>query len=258
MTITVKKNWWKTLFDDLYLQTDARSVCDETLTRREVDFLIQKLDLNRSDFLLDLCGGHGRHALELSRRGFQRVVLLDYSKCLLQYGLHAARRNRLSTAFIQSDARCLGFAAHAFKTVLMMGCSFGYFSDDNENSRILNSVYRTLLPSGQLLLDLPHREYVIQHFTPRIRHQVDGLEIIRTRELRNDTIYAREEVISPAKGALRVNHYCTRLYDPDTITDLLVTNGFGDIRFEPGFMDRSAKDNYGTMTSRMVVMAVKP
>lgn len=258
MTITVKKNWWKTLFDDLYLQTDARSVCDEALTRREVDFLVQKLDLNRSDFLLDLCGGHGRHALEFSRRGFRHIMVVDYSECLLQYGLHAARRNRLSTAFIQGDARCLGFAAHTFKAVLMMGCSFGYFTDDNENSRILKTIYRALQPSGKLLLDLPHREYVIQHFTPRISHQVDGLEVIRTRELRNDTIYAREEVISPAKGSLRVNHYCTRLYDPETITKLLASSGFGDIHCNLDFMDRSGEGNYGTMTNRMVVTANRP
>lgn len=258
MTITVKKNWWKTLFDDLYLQTDARSVCDEALTRREVDFLIDKLNLNRSNFLLDLCGGHGRHALEFSRRGFWRVVLLDYSECLLQYGLHAARQNRLSPAFVQGDARCLGFAAQTFKTILMMGCSFGYFTDDNENSRILSDVCRALQPSGQLLLDLPHRDYVIEHFTPRISHEVDGLKVIRTRELRNDTIYAREEIISPGKGSLRVNHYCTRLYDPDSIAKLLVANGFDNVHFESDFMDRSTKANYGTMTNRMVVMATKP
>ena len=55
MTIKVEKDWWKTLFDEVYLQTDARSVCDEELTRREVDFLIRKLDLLKADPILDLC-----------------------------------------------------------------------------------------------------------------------------------------------------------------------------------------------------------
>ena len=35
----VDSDWWKTLFDETYLITDARSVCDEKLTCREVDFV---------------------------------------------------------------------------------------------------------------------------------------------------------------------------------------------------------------------------
>lgn len=258
MTIKVKKNWWKTLFDEVYLQTDARSVCDEALTRREVDFLIRKLGLHKSDPVLDLCGGHGRHALEFSRRGFKQMVLLDYSACLLNRGMHAARQSKLDTAFIQGDARRPGLRDKTFKAILIMGCSFGYFIDDTENCKILEGVHRMLKPSGRLLLDLPNREYVIKHFTPEIHHKADNdLEIIRTRELKNDTIYAREKVVSRTHGLIRVNYYCTRLYDINGITDLLVASGFDDIHSEPDFMDRSDKGNYGSMTSRMVVMATK-
>jgi len=258
MTIKVKKDWWKTLFDEVYLQTDARSVCNEALTCLEIDFLIRKLDLHRSDPILDLCGGHGRHALEFSRRGYQRVFLLDYSAYLLNHGLHAARRNKLGTAFIQGDARCPGLRDKIFKAILIMGCSFGYFTDDTENWKILENTYRMLKPSGHLLLDLPNREYVIKHFTPEIHHKTDDeIEITRTRELKNNTIYAREKVVSRTHGLIRVNNYCTRLYDINEITGLLVAGGFGDIHSESDFMDRSDKGNYGSMTSRMVVMATK-
>ena len=37
--VEVNPEWWKTLFDDVYIITDARSVCDEELTCREVDFI---------------------------------------------------------------------------------------------------------------------------------------------------------------------------------------------------------------------------
>ena len=37
--VDVDPDWWKTLFDETYLITAARTVCDEKLTRREVDFL---------------------------------------------------------------------------------------------------------------------------------------------------------------------------------------------------------------------------
>ena len=57
MKIDVKPDWWKTLFDDVYLMTDARSVCDEEITRREVDAVCTLLAMAKADAILDLCGG---------------------------------------------------------------------------------------------------------------------------------------------------------------------------------------------------------
>ena len=86
MSIPVDNNWWKHLFDEIYLLTDARSVCDEKLTCQEVDFLEETLDLDKSASILDLCGGHGRHSLELSKRGYMNVTVLDYSGYLVNLG----------------------------------------------------------------------------------------------------------------------------------------------------------------------------
>ena len=257
MTITVEKGWWKTLFDDLYLQTDARSVCNDKLTRQEVDWIIDKLPVHQNDVILDLCGGQGRHFLELFRRGFKRVVLVDYSRPLLRHGHQAACQKGWPATMVQADARWLGFRKHSFKAVLIMGCSFGYFTDESENIKILEGVNRVLNPGGHVLLDLPHRDYVINHFTPCTSHHVDNLKIIRTRELQNNILSAKEEIIADEAEIIRVNHYCTRLYDPETISTLLSASGFVDIQCEPGFMDRSKEDNYGTMTSRMIVTAAK-
>jgi hypothetical protein len=86
MTIDVDPDWWKTLFDEVYLVTDARSVGDEAVTRQEIDIFTALLSLQPGDRILDLCGGHGRHALELCRRGFRDCTVLDYSQPLLDIG----------------------------------------------------------------------------------------------------------------------------------------------------------------------------
>ena len=83
MNIKVNPDWWKTMFDEVYLLTDARSVCDPTITRREVDVICELLPIQGSHKILDLCGGHGRHSFELSRRGFEACTLLDYSQTLI-------------------------------------------------------------------------------------------------------------------------------------------------------------------------------
>lgn len=86
MNIQVDSNWWQDLFDEIYLLTDARSVCNEKLTCQEVDFFEATLDFDKSASILDLCGGQGRHSLELSRRGFTNVTVLDYSRYLIDLG----------------------------------------------------------------------------------------------------------------------------------------------------------------------------
>ena len=83
MSIVVDSDWWKTMFDEIYLLTDARSVCDKELTRREVDVICEFLPIHPEHMILDLCGGHGRHSFELYERGFTECTLLDYSQFLI-------------------------------------------------------------------------------------------------------------------------------------------------------------------------------
>ena len=83
MTMKVDPDWWKTMFDEVYLLTDARSVCDKEITRCEVDLICELTPIRPEHRILDLCGGHGRHSLELCSRGFTGCTLLDYSQHLI-------------------------------------------------------------------------------------------------------------------------------------------------------------------------------
>jgi D-alanine-D-alanine ligase len=258
MSIQVNKNWWKDLFDETYLLTDARSVCDEELTVREVNFLEKILKLEKAWPILDLCGGHGRHALELSRRGFLRVTTLDYSKYLLYLGKQRAGQENLNTLFILGDARCTGLCDESFQVIIIMGSSFGYFVQEEENQKILTEAFRLLVPAGKLFLDIPDRDYVLREFKCFTRHKIrDDIDIFRTRELEQNIIYCRERVTSASKGFIREKNYCTRLYGPEKISRLLLNVGFSKITYKNDFMCREAEGDYGTMTSRMVVVAEK-
>ena len=63
MSIDVDPEWWKELFDEVYLTTDARSVCDDEVTRKEIDLIRELIPLSTDQEILDLCGGHGRHVV---------------------------------------------------------------------------------------------------------------------------------------------------------------------------------------------------
>ena len=256
--IKVAPDWWKTLFDETYLITDARTVCDEGLTCREVDFLEQVLKLEKSWPILDLCGGQGRHSLELSRRGFQDITVLDYSKVLIDLGTERAQREGLNTRFVRKDARDTGLPSKRFKVIIIIANSFGYFVEERENEKILREAFRLLKPKGSLLLDLPHREYALRNFAPQSWHEASKeIVVCRQRSLDEDVVYGREMVISKTKGMIRDATYCTHLYSPEKITTLLTSAGFASATIQKDFVSHGEKGDYGLMTNRMIVIAEK-
>ena len=76
-----------------------------------------------------------------------------------------------------------------------------------------------------------------------------------SRELGDDIIYCRERVKSPKGGCIRDRTYCTRLYSPEKISDLMHSAGFSSISCHKNFMNREAEVDYGCMTNRMIVTA---
>jgi len=256
--IPVDPLWWQTLFDDMYLITDARSVCNEELTRREVDFLEDHLQIGNSDRILDLCGGHGRHSLELARRGYGSLTVLDYSAYLVRLGRAKAAEQGLPVRFVQADARKSGLTGEQFDFVLVMANSFGYFPEDEDNLEILCEAHRLCRPEGRLLLDLLDPAYVVDHFRPSSVHQAtEDITVHRERELSEKLIRVREKVVSKERGLLREGTYCERLFKQGELENLLRQAGFDSVGFLNDFASHTNPGDYGFMTQRVVVTAVR-
>ena len=99
-------------------------------------FLERVLELDRSWPILDLCGGQGRHSLELSRRGFQDVTVLDYSEVLINVGKEKAEKEGLNTRFVRTDARDTSLPDGRFRIIITMASSLGYFVERGENEKM--------------------------------------------------------------------------------------------------------------------------
>src|SRR3546814_15898805 len=61
-------DWWRTLFNAVYLQTDGDVVEDNRNTAREIDEILRVSGIEPTDRILDLCCGQGRHALRSEER----------------------------------------------------------------------------------------------------------------------------------------------------------------------------------------------
>jgi len=259
MGIEVHPDWWKDLFDEIYLLTDARSVCSEEITRREVDMILKLLPLSADQRILDLCGGHGRHSLELCSRGFSDITVLDYSQYLIEHGQACAQEHGHPITFIRSDARDTKLSSESFDDVLVLGNSLGYHPDPISDHQILSEARRVLKPEGRLLLDVTNGASVKAKLTPKSWHEIDqDVVVCREREMRENTVRTREMVLDKSTGIIRDQTYCIRMYEPASLISLIEDVGFKKITAHTDFSPHKDDGDYGFMNHRMIVIAQKP
>jgi D-alanine-D-alanine ligase len=253
MAIEVAPDWWKTLFDEVYLLTDARSVDDESLTRLEVDVVCELLPMEFGHRILDLCGGQGRHSFELCKRGFSACTLLDYSPSLTDIAINRIRKNDVPLKVMRCDARKTDLAPDQFDHVLIMGNSLGYIQQSDADRKILSEAYRVLRPGGWLLVDVTDGAAVKKNFNPSAWHEIgEDTLVCRQREIQENVVRARELVISKQDGLIRDRTYSVRLYEPQTLSSLLQTTGFSQITIHTDFSPHRFEGDYGFMNRRML------
>ena len=258
MTIQVDPDWWRTLFDGVYLVTDARSVCDDDLTRKETAIFIDMLGLQPGARVLDLCGGHGRHSIELAQKGMVSSVV-DYSDFLIEHGQALASDRGLNIDFLQADARKTGLPDSSFDCALVLGNSLGYLSDKDADREILEETRRLLTPCGKILVDVTDGRSVEENFVPSAWHEIgEDTVVCRQREILDGRVNAREMVICKKDGLIRDKTYSIKLYEPEQLLDLAERAGFENARLHTDFSPNHADGDLGFMNCRMVLTAVNP
>ena len=167
------EEWWRKLFNALYVKTDGDVVENTENTRREVDFIVTRRAIQPHSHILDLCCGQGRHCLELARRGFKHVMGLDRSRYLVRLAKKRAQTEGLQVLFKEGDARNPRLPENSMDCVAIMGNSFGYFSNKQDDEKVLTAVGKILRPSGQLVLDITDGAHMHEHFDKRSWEWID-------------------------------------------------------------------------------------
>lgn len=246
------------MFDEVYLLTDARSVCNVEITRREVDLICELMPIRAEHRILDLCGGHGRHSLELCARGFKGCTLLDYSRPLIECAKSRAAECNYHMDFVQADARNTGLPEGSFDHVLIMGNSLGYISQPIADRQILSEARRVLREGGWLLIDVSDGEKIKEGFAPSAWHEIGTDTVVcRERKMEGNTLFAREMVLSKHKGLIRDCTYAIRLYEPYGLRALLQEAGFEQVNVRTNFLPHRGQGDYGFMNRRMLAAGQK-
>ena len=254
--------WWRKLFNALYVKTDGDDVENNENTRRDVDFILAAAAVQPHSQILDLCCGQGRHCLELARRGFRNVTGVDRSRYLVRLAKKRAQNERLQVVFKEGDARNPRLPESSFDCVAIMGNSFGYFSNKQDDEKVLSTVGKLLRPSGQLVLDITDGAYMADHFERRSWEWIDEHHFVcRERSLSSDRerLISREVIVHDELGVIADQFYAERLYTREGIAKLLEKCGFRNVRHHGNAEALSDRDqDLGMMARRLLLSADAP
>ncbi|AKB38635.1 hypothetical protein MSSAC_4045 [Methanosarcina siciliae C2J] len=255
----VRSDWWQTLFNSLYLKTDADLLDDMEVTKEEADLLVSILGLDPEDMVLDLCCGQGRHVLELARRGFSNVEGYDRSQYLIRKARTRAQKENLQVRFREGDARKLPYPSDTFSVVTILGNSFGYFDSTLHDRKVLEEVFRVLKPGGRVFIDAVDGDHMKKNFQPRSWEWLDRKYFVcRERALSSDgdRLICREVICRNDRGIITDQFYAERLYNRENLFELLTASGFSSPTFHTTFSPVSAgTQDAGMMGQRILLSA---
>lgn len=240
------------LFNEHYLKYIANTFTPDR-TRKEVDFLERILKLTKNSKILDLACGHGRHSIELAKRGY-KVTGLDLNNYFLRRAAAEARKAKVQIKLIKSDMRRIPFKSE-FNFVICLATAFGYLENDAEDFKVIQGVSSALKKKGKFLLDIDNREYVAKGLPEKIwRESTDGSYILINRkfDLATSRLYAHRILITK-KGEREEEFPVIRMY---SLPELISIFKHAGVRFKKAYGSFDYKD-YGIDSERCITISQK-
>jgi D-alanine-D-alanine ligase len=252
-------DWWKRIFNAMYLKTDADVVEDNRITATEVALFSEILELKDGDTILDLACGQGRHLIELGQRGNYNLFGLDRSRYLIQRAKNVSKKKGININFKEGDVRKLPYATDTFDCVTILGNSFGYFETLDDDVKILKEIFRVLKPDGKVLMDIADGSFLREHYTPRSWEWIDKKHFVcRERSLAadNERLISREVITHTEKGVIVDQFYAERLYTQTQLTELIEKVNFKKATFHGNIgADSERNQDLGMMEKRFILTA---
>lgn len=154
----METDWYKKIWT---LNIQNQSWVEDT--KKQVDFLIEKLEMKGGEKILDLACGFGRHSLEFARRGYD-VTGVDITPEYIEFAKKQAKAETLNARFICCDIREVQFSVEFDVVLNMADGAIGYLEDEEENLKIFGVISKALKSGGRHFMDIMNRSYAETHF----------------------------------------------------------------------------------------------
>lgn len=155
---------------------------DDTEAHAFMDTLTNYLNIPTGGTILDLACGKGRHALYLNKIGYD-VTGVDLSENSIAF----AKQFENHRLRFEVHNMCRPYHKQ-FDAVFNLFTSFGYFEDDSDHLRTIESIKAELNDFGFGVIDFMNSEFVIDNLVPEEVKTLDGIDFYLKRYVQDGYI----------------------------------------------------------------------
>jgi len=159
--------------------------------------IVKYLNLDKDDTILDLACGKGRHSIFLNSLGY-KVTGLDLSKNSIE---HAKTHESNSLHFDVHDMR--DAYETQFEVVLNLFTSFGYFEEEVDNFKVIQTIKSSLKQNGIGVIDYMNSPVVIDNLIAQNSYESEGIKFNLKRSYTDGFITKNIEV----NDADQIHHF---------------------------------------------------
>jgi len=159
--------------------------------------IVKYLNLDKDDTILDLACGKGRHSIFLNSLGY-KVTGLDLSKNSIE---HAKTHESNSLHFDVHDMR--DAYKTQFEVVLNLFTSFGYFEEEVDNFKVIQTIKSSLKQNGIGVIDYMNSPVVIDNLIAQNSYESEGIKFNLKRSYTDGFITKNIEV----NDADQIHHF---------------------------------------------------
>lgn len=223
------KQWYESLFENYAHKYDKESYVQGTVG--ECDFIEQEIDCDKATKILDIGCGTGRHAIELTIRGY-KVTGIDLSENQIARAREKAKEAGLTIDFQTQDARNLPFDNSFDLAIMLCEGGFSLMETDEMNFAILKEAAKALKSKGKFIFTTLNGLFPLFHSVNDFYKSAQKEGQSRCKQCSFDLMTFRDhnavdfEDDSGNKRELSCNE---RYYVPSEITWLLKSLGFKKI-----------------------------
>ncbi|MDD3875585.1 MAG: class I SAM-dependent methyltransferase [Bacteroidales bacterium] len=254
-----KKQWYEELFENYGQKYDNE--CFVQGTKGECDFLEKEFGFDKTLKILDIGCGTGRHAIELTKRGYT-VTGIDLSESQLTRAREKASKENLKIEFLKHDARDLPFNNRFDAAIMLCEGGFPLMETDEMNFEILKSASHSLKPKAKFIFTTLNGLFPLFHSINRFHESNDKIEEGATYNSTNFDLMTFRDYnvtsITDDNGCNKELECNERYYVPCEISWLLKSLGFSKIEiFGAQIGKYSREDKLKTDDFEMLVVAEK-
>ncbi len=245
ITMAENESWFASWFDTTYYHILYQNR-DESEAQLFIGNLIQHLQLS-DESVLDLACGKGRHAKYLSELGLN-VMGVDLSAQSIDF---ASQHSHNGLSFQVHDMRDV-IPNVEFDVIFNLFTSFGYFDDDLDNHKVLQSVSNMLKPGGRLVIDFMNAVKVINKLVLTEKKDIEGIRFDLKRSY--DGKFIHKYISFEDAGVNHSYKERVRAFKLEDFQHMLSFNGFNVIQTFGDFNLNPFDEN---MSDRLIIVAQK-